>query len=830
LHHRSGHGTFATWHCRFWLGALLAAWFVAGPAAAQQQDHARPFDLSADSVDYERARDVYVARGNVRISQDERVLTADWVAFSNTSQLGLATGNVVVHEAGDVLHADVLHFEIDELKGIVLNGRLETGENDFVVESDEMRKVGDQEYELDGATFTTCQCPEGERLPWVIAADEAEIAIDGYATVRNTTFDVLGVPVLWLPWMRYPVKTERQTGVLFPKFGQSARTGLSVGLPFFWAAHEQLNVTVTPNWTSDNGIKGDVDLEYVFGRESEGHFFASVLPNDDTIDPGDPSTPFSDQRWAFEWEAVHGLPDVLPGRYWRHKVDARVVSDNLYVFDFRDFVRQRGDRFLESKTFVEGRLGALERYGVSVELLYADDIANPDDRDRDEFLLQRAPDIKVSGAPMDLGFLRTHFSFDARFTNFFRFDDPQDKFGTGTEVGNLFFDTGIDGLPNGFERDSAGNVVPTDGSLDDFPGPEGDGRFQEGEILAQEGQRLVVNPRLHLPFRLFDVVEVLPEVGYHGTFYSADDASGDSRHLLTGLLDVRARLRKDVDLPGGGRGVHILEPRLVYTGVLRDDQSRNPLFITRPRVLQERVRQLDPTSVVRDPGDRIRSVNALTLALGQRFYQTPAAGSEQAPRLWGDVTVSAHYDFANDAIRNVFVDGALFPSQNWQTRFNVGWDLDRSEIGEGLFEVVYSDPKGNDVWLSYRLVKQVPQFFENFRFDRERFDQFDAAFNEIQQVDFQTRWAFAPRWALTYRVAYSLEQSLLLYNEAGIEYLSKCRCWAIRIDVDDDRARGLEVGLEYRLIGLGDDTVRPFSRQRRARGRAQAPEAAGQDR
>ena len=803
-------------------GVLLAMMLAAAPVAAQDDPPGfppgdRPFDVTADSVDYERDRDVYVARGDVRITQEGRVLTADWVAFSNTSGVGLATGNVIVHEGNDVLHADVLHFEVDELKGIVLGGRLEGGDNDFLVESARMRKVGDQDYELEDATFTTCRCPEGERLPWQIAASEADLEIGGYATVRNTTFDVLGVPVMWLPWMKYPIKEDRETGLLFPTFGQSARTGFSVGLPFFWAAHDRVNVTLTPNWTADNGLKGDAEIEYVFGKESEGRFFASFLPDDDSIDSADPSTPFDSERWAFEWEAVHELPEFLPGRYWRHKVDARVVSDNLYTFDFNDFRGYRADRYLESKTFVEGRFGPFERYGLSAEVLYADDVANPDDADRDRFLLQRAPDIRVSGAPQPLGWFRSHVSFDTRYTHFTRFHEPEDRYGTGREVGRLFFDTGIDGLPDGFERDSTGAVVVGDGSLDDFPGPEGDFRFQEGELLSETGHRLVINPRVHAPFRLFDLVEVLPELGYHGTFYQGDDLGSESRHLLTGLVDVRTRLRKDVTLPGGVPGVHVLEPRLVYTGVLREDQNDSPLFITRPAVIQERIRQLDPVSVVRDPSDRIRSVNALTLALGQRFYRNPRQDQAVAPRLWGDLTASAQYDFANDDIRNVYLDGTLYPFDHWEVRFNSGWDLDESEISEALLEAAYSDEKGNDFQLSYRLVKQVPQFFENFRFDRERFDEFDQAFDEIQQVNLQLRWAFAPRWAVTYHGAFSIEQSLLLRNEIGLEYVSKCQCWAIRLEVEDDRTRGIDFALRYRLIGLGDDTVRPFSGRSRTR-------------
>lgn len=799
---------------------FLLAGVLAYPSAASGQTIAadRPFDVTADSVDYERERDVYVARGNVRITQQGRVLTADWVSFSNTSRLGLAVGNVVVLEGGDVLHADVMHFQVDDLRGLVLGGRLTASGNEFVVESDEMRKVGDQTYELDGATFTTCQCPEGERLPWQISATEADLEIDGYATVRNTTFDVLGIPVMWLPWMKYPIKQSRQTGLLFPVIGQSARTGLDVGLPFFWAAHDQVNVTLTPHWTSDNGIKPDVEIEYVFGERSEGELFAGYVIDDDSIDPTDPSTPFDEQRWGVSWQADHWLPEWLPGTGWRHKVDARAASDNLYAYDFREFAEYRADRFLEAKTFLEGRFGPLARYGVSAELLYAEDIANPDDQDRDDVLLQRAPDIRVSGAPDALGFLRTHASFDVRYTNFLHFEDPGDEYRIATSPRALFLDTGIDGIPNGFERDRSGVVVPGDGSLDDFfPGPEGDGRFQEGELLTDEGHRLIVNPRFQLPFRMFDVVEVLPEVGYHGTFYETDRVGSESRHLLTGLLDVRARLRKEVDLPGGRPGIHVLEPRLVYTGILHDGQRRNPLLTPRGRVLQERIRQLDPVSVLRDPSDRIESVNAVTLALGQRFYTIPAADSEVGPRLWGDMTFSAHYDFANDTIRNVFVDGVVYPAANWRTRLIVGWDFDESELGESLLEARYSDPDGNDFYFSYRSVKQIPQFFESFQFDRERFDRFDANFGEVKQLDLGARWAFAPRWAVFGRVGYSLEQSLLLTARAGLEYLSKCRCWAVQLEVEDDRNRGLEFTLNYRIIGLGDDTVRPFSRGRRNR-------------
>ena len=70
----------------------------------------------------------------------------------------------------------------------------------------------------------------------------------GYGTAKNSTFEVLGVPVLWFPWMIYPLKTERQSGLLFPEFQISGRNGFEIGLPVFLTLGDPVNLTLTPRW------------------------------------------------------------------------------------------------------------------------------------------------------------------------------------------------------------------------------------------------------------------------------------------------------------------------------------------------------------------------------------------------------------------------------------------------------------------------------------------------------------------------------------------------------------------------------------------------------
>ena len=53
--------------------------------------------------------------------------------------------------------------------------------------------------------------------------------------------DVLEVPVVWLPWMMYPVKTKRESGLLLPEISMGKRNGLDIGQPIFLALGDRVD-------------------------------------------------------------------------------------------------------------------------------------------------------------------------------------------------------------------------------------------------------------------------------------------------------------------------------------------------------------------------------------------------------------------------------------------------------------------------------------------------------------------------------------------------------------------------------------------------------------
>jgi hypothetical protein len=347
---------------------------------------------------------------------------------------------------------------------------------------------------------------------------------------RHATFRILNLPVLYAPWFVVPVKTERQTGFLIPHQSSDSRSGFGVEIPFFWAARDNVNVLLRPTYYSKRGFKGGAEFEYLLGETGFGSGGAAILPGDNEVEDGDPATPYSDNRWAY-WLRQH---QPLTDSVW-FGTDVKRGSDNDYVVDFEDLPsRTRHARFLESSAWGGAAEGALY---ANAQLLHFDDLQSPENYDRDDFMLQRLPDVQLASLPRRLGPLPLWAGVGARYIYFYQKADRDTEAGRSA-VNGQFFDTGPDGLFTGQEPNPAGFPDPNDNSMDDFTNLAGsrleeNGFFEEGELLADHGHRLDLYPRLSLPLR-FGIVETLSEVGFRETLYWASQGGVRAR------LDARA--------------------------------------------------------------------------------------------------------------------------------------------------------------------------------------------------------------------------------------------------------------------------------------------------
>jgi len=268
---------------------------------------------------------------------------------------------------------------------------------------------------------------------------------------------------------------------------------------------------------------------------------------------------------------------------------------------------------------------------------------------------------------------------------------------------------------------------------------------------------------------------------------------------LTGRVDLRTRLRGSL-----GKGVtRIMEPRIGYAVLTTPSFRGIPIFTPETAVPQTRVRQLDLDNVTRDGADRLDDFNGLTWGMGNRFYRQ--ATGEQGPRLLAEFVVLTQYDFSDGGqFGNVVIDGMAHLGELTDLRFNAGFDPEETRLEEALAEGVWRG-KRLALRLRYRYLRTIPQFFENFLEINDRYSNFRSRFNRINQISGTVAYRLSSNWLARYQGAYAFERSFSLTHRLGIEFLSHCDCWAMGVEARKNRDTGFEVGVVYRVVGLGND-------------------------
>ena len=102
--------------------------------------------------------------------------------------------------------------------------------------------------------------------------------LNDYAVATNTVLRVKGVPVIYLPWVYYPIQDdERATGFLLPTYGTSTLRGQAISNAFFWAIGRSQDATFFHDWFTRAGQGAGAEYRYVAAAQSFGQ--CALLPD-----------------------------------------------------------------------------------------------------------------------------------------------------------------------------------------------------------------------------------------------------------------------------------------------------------------------------------------------------------------------------------------------------------------------------------------------------------------------------------------------------------------------------------------------------------------------
>ena len=359
-----------------------------------------PIRIRADHIAYDGRDDSYLAEGRVEAWEGNRKLVADRIFLNGRTSEAEATGNVILIQGDDILRSARMKINLETNLGIIIQGSLFLKEKNLTLRGEEIERLGEDTYRIRNGNFTTC---EGDSPAWRFSGRDTLVTLEKYASVWGATFEVKNVPVLYLPYLIFPVKTKRQTGFLNPRISFSDIGGLELDNAYFWAISKNMDATFYLDIGAIRGVGEGVEYRYVRNKESRGTVYGYHIRETDAYrekrtDPLDRSP----DRW--QWEVQHE-------EYFTPNLFSRMrflgFSDRQY---FKDYGLTTEERSSEQAYSFVSLTQNWERFSLFGEARYTVDL-----RQEDKTTLQNYPLVQFVGVRQPVFGSPFYFSVDSSY-------------------------------------------------------------------------------------------------------------------------------------------------------------------------------------------------------------------------------------------------------------------------------------------------------------------------------------------------------------------------------------------------------------------------------
>ncbi|MCK3862461.1 LPS-assembly protein LptD [Pseudomonas sp. B329] len=721
-----------------------------------------PTFIGAKASRYEQEQQVATLAGDVVMRQGSMQLEADEASLYQAENRGELNGKVRLRDNGALIVGDHAQVQLD-------TGAAQIDNAEYVMHKSRIRgnalyakRAENAIIRLKDGTYTTC---EPDSNAWQLKGNNITLnPATGFGTATNATLRVKNIPILYTPYIYFPIDDRRQSGFLPPSFSTGSETGFTLVTPYYFNLAPNYDATLYPQYMTKRGLLMEGEFRYLT-KSSEGQFGGAYL-NDDN-DERSKQTDSEKTRYMLNWQHRGGLDSRLSTL-----VDYTKISDPFYFQDLKSYEEGvESQDFLNQQGTVSYR-GDSYQAAVNLQSYQLATISQITPYDR-------LPQITFNGTlPFQPAGL--NFSYETEAVR--------------------------------FDRDlRSGRVLDKDGGpFDPVTGLLGEKRLDENVtgLTRANGTRLNVAPAVSYPMN-WSYGFITPKLKYVYTKYDLDlDGTGKDQMAKAGqtfnssqdrsvpIASIDSGLYFDRKTNWFGKDYNqTLEPRAYYLYVPNRDQTEIPVFDTSEN-------SFSYSSLFRDNrfsgSDRIGDENKLSFGLTSRWieengFERQRASIGQAV-YFKDREVqlpgvdAKTRDDAHSNVSPIALEYEFRFNRDWRATADYNWDTETHSprSGSAMFHYQPEDNPNKVVNLGYRyrndqvVYNQLTgkwQFGGDFGQEGEK--DFVKDYYKIQQHDFSMMWPIVPQWNLITRWQYDYARNRTLEAFGGFEY-DNC-CWKLRV-------------------------------------------------
>ncbi len=752
-----------------------------------------PANVSGREFVYDYKTDTIVVRGNALLTQGETTLKADELDYARPQREVRAYGKVHLIDPEIELSASKADLNMSDETGSLSDAKLSAKNSSYRLAGSEITKLEGQHYSIRDGFFTTCGCESGAPS-WSMNAGQMDVHLGATGTARDARFNILGCPVIPLPYAVFPANSERSSGLLAPRMGESHLRGFQYMQPVYFVINKNSDATVAIDEESSQriGLLSEYRLQNGlddYFRVNGAFFDESIRSNSNRLDIVDPE--IADPHIPVERYGLIGMtrehltPDLTVFG------DTIAVSDSLYLREMNLYTLSRGygSNYGVMRDTVShfGLLQSFDNAFVRLQGDWTEDLIQ-----QQSLALQSLPELLVSGR-QDLGHGLAYSDYDMQAVNFWRSD-------------------GVSGLR--FDLNPRATV----------PWRLGDYLMGYGTV---GGRETIYDTSGH-DINVIPVGSAPAEVNNNGLTQGILSTGGvQTRELFYAGAGVSSVLEKVYDLNWEGieKIKHTIEPLATYNYVPIVSQSQLPLF---------------------DETDRINPRSLVTYGMVSRLFvksaPQPAAGEEHAaqgseqesdeesdeetdaaePQGYTDsgsereaarLSLLQAYDLRHATVKggtqmsDVEASATLFPTSYASFGSTIDYDPPEEQISSASAQLSLRPPwavnQKPGLYMGRALTGPFLQVMYNFVGGREASHTFAV----------RAYYELLDRFAVYYAPVYDFANKQMVSVEYGVRLKSPCNCWAMDFGLTDT-INPSEVQFQFQLTlgGLGSMGHNPFGR------------------
>jgi len=348
--------------------------------------------------------------GDVDLRYGELRMLADTVRYNDVTHMVGAEGNVVIMFGRSQISGDRLEMNIETKLATIWNahGYMDP---DVIFRAEKLERVAEDKVVITSGTVTTCTQPTPY---WSFYVSKATLHMDHYAYMRNVSFRASKAPVIYLPYMLWPLKRERASGLLLPNVGYSKQRGSFIGNAFYLVMGRSQDATFFLDKYGQTGTGLGFEYRFVPARRGHGQLTGYYL-EDTVADPDLPSGGRRRTRYRFKYEQTQRF-----AHGYRLLADLNAVSDLDYYLDFERDITQTTSPTVFSHVDV---IRNWDNFAFNVRADRQEQFISL----TEELTLQRLPELELRGRGIRFGRSPFYLSFETSagvFNKARTFDDP----------------------------------------------------------------------------------------------------------------------------------------------------------------------------------------------------------------------------------------------------------------------------------------------------------------------------------------------------------------------------------------------------------------------